>query len=205
MPNFNFDRIDCTVEDYYHTSYRYYGGYYRSNRDAIIDYNHIYLKEALNIQPNESILIIGAGFGWIAEEWTKMGLGPICCTDTSPWIQANTQTETAPNITIHNLDINVAADRDAIKAILNLGPNDKFKWGITEDVLPCLTDQQALEMSNNLQLISETVVHYVTINSLLGTAEWVPTQLPHNWKTAQHWKSILGSVLIARAGTHEVT
>lgn len=197
MPLFDF-----STSDYYDKSYQHSNGYYRVSKDYIwYKEDPEVLNNSLNIQPNDSILLIGAGFGWLAEEWTNMGLGPICCTDTSPWIQANTQTETAPNITIHNLDINVAADRDAIKAILNLGPNDKLKWAITENMITCLTDQECVEISNNMRLIAETVVHITNIPPKIDDPDWVsstPPEFRHNVKSGSAWKLLLPNDVIVR-------
>lgn len=186
MPLYDFSTID-----YYNNAYRGTNGYRRDVKNHIwYPEDALLLKDALNIKTNETILLVGAGFGWIAEEWTNMGLGPICATDTSAWIQANTYTETAPNVTIHNLNVNINTDRDMIKSTVNLGPNDKFKWGITEDLLSCLTDQECIEISNNMKLIVDTVVHLVAIPRRLNDPEWIP-KFPHNWKSKEDWKSLL--------------
>ena len=198
MPLYNF------TGDYYNQIYPGLLSYTRENKNVLVQLeDQILLKNALGIQPGESILIIGAGFGWRVEDLVTLGLGPICATDTSAWIQENVQTEANPGIIIYNLDINDAIDRDAIKAVLNLGASDKFKWGITEDVLPCLTDQECIEMSNNMRTICESVVHYVSIPNKLNTPEFNPT-LSHNFKIGPDWKNLLPNDTIIKQLTSQV-
>jgi len=184
MPIFEFN------EQYYSKTYKIFGSYTRENRFTIFNQTeHILFKNVLQPQPGDTILIIGAGFGWLAEEWTNMGLGPICAVDTSPWIQANKITQSA--IPIYDLDITTSQGKDQAKSILGVGTNDKIKWAITEDVTPCLADSECLELATHLRTIAETVVHYITIP---GNYEKFA---PHNGKTAQEWKNLLTPDLIA--------
>ena len=198
MPLYSF------TENYYKQTYSGISSYSRTNRyELVYPEDQVLLRNALNIQPGESILIVGAGFGWRVEELINLGLGPIFATDTSPWIQNNTQNEAASHIIIHNLDINSSIDRDTIRKLLNFGPDDKFKWGITEDVLPCLTDQECIDMSNNMWSICENVVHCVSIPKKLNTAEFKPL-LSHNLKLGPEWKTLLPNDKIVKLLTDQV-
>lgn len=186
MPLFDFN-----TSTYYNVAYRGFGGYSRDNRTLIMNNNQNVLKNQLGIQPNDTILIVGCGFGWIAEEWSNSGFGPICPVDTSLWIHSNTSTESA--ITIYNFDLNTQLGREYALASVGLGPNDKATWAITEDMIACLTDNENLELAANLRLIANNVVHWTTIPYDFNTLQ------VHNWKTKQDWETLLSPDIIVPA------
>lgn len=186
MPLFDFN-----TSVYYNTCYRAFGGYSRANRISIINDNSDMLKNYLGIQPGDTVILIGCGFGWIAEEWTNSGLGPICPVDTSLWIHSNTATESA--IPIYNFDLNTQAGRDSALSTLGLGPNDKATWAITEDMIACLSDSENLELAANLRLIANNVAHWTSIPIDFNTL------LAHNWKTKQDWETFLSPDIIVPA------
>lgn len=186
MPLFNFN-----TSTYYDTAYRRFGGYNRANRISIMNNNQNVLKNQIGIQPGDTILIVGCGFGWIAEEWTNSGLGPICAVDTSLWIHDNTSTEST--IPIYNIDLNTQSGRESALSVLRLGPTDKVTWTITEDMIACLTDSENLELAANLRLISTNVVHWTTIPYDFNTLQ------VHNWKTKADWELLLSPDIIIPA------
>lgn len=177
---------------YYDTCYQFCEqGYTRAEKFRVLhNIDHIVFKNALQLQPGDSILIIGAGFGWQAEEWINMGLGPICAVDTAQWIQDNKATESV--IPIYDFDITTQAGKDQAKSILGITGNNKIKWAITEDMIVCLSDAECLLLASSLREIAETVVHYTTVPTNFNTV------IPHNWKSIADWKTFLSPDLIVQ-------
>ena len=171
------------------------GGYFRTNKDYLMDVcEHWRLRTTLNPQPGDSTLLLGAGFGWIAEEWIAQGLGPICAVDTSEWIQS----EKANNavVEIHSYDITNLEHQLAIKSLLDLQPNEKIKWCITEDFFTGCSDSECLNIAETLRNIGENVVHYIS------PPPRSPDILPdRNWKTGEQWKSLLSPDKVLIRGT----
>ena len=58
-------------------------GYTREVRRNYMGNDHWVLRQKLGLKPGQSILIVGAGYGWVAEDWQTIGLGPIICVDNS--------------------------------------------------------------------------------------------------------------------------
>jgi hypothetical protein len=155
------------------------GSYYGdSGQDAV------WLREALGIEPGDSIIIVGGAFGWIAELWDAQGYGPIVVTDTSQWIQDN-KAENAV-VPILDEDGKTAESRDRILATLGV---DLATWVISEDVLPALLDDEAVEMSQGMRLLGENVAHWVS-------AKLVTQDDRLNWKTLEDWKELVAPDLV---------
>lgn len=131
------------------------------------------------------IVVVGAGFGWGAEDWAAAGMGPIICTDTSAWIQANKGAEATLPI--------LSADVLTPEGRAEIGLADVV---ITEDVLPCLSDADALALAEACRLVAPVVVHWVTAFEAAGG--------PLNWKSLEGWKALVGPDLVARRGSGEL-
>ena len=189
MPQVNYN-----LKETYEISYKSYGGYSRLQRTAMIRNTPIKLKELFNIQPNESILIIGAGFGWIPEEWLSMGLGPVYALDTSEYIQNNLVGNA--NIPIYNIDI-IQNTSD----VLALNNNQPFRWAFTDNMITVLTDTEVLTLASNLRSVAQTVVHYT--QDIIVNHE-LTDPLNHNWKTLASWKSILYPDIIVEYESHTI-
>jgi hypothetical protein len=147
------------------------------------------LVRALNLQPGQSIGIIGAGFGWVAEDLFARGLSPIVAVDTSAWIQSN-KTQHA-TVTILNEDGGSNASRGRIRQALGLTGNNRATWCISEDVLPILSDAEAQTLDSNMRLVGTSVAHLVS--------ELIPggdQDSRLNWKTKEQWKALLPSATI---------
>lgn len=157
------------------------GGYCRANKSAIWYNDQYRIRSELGIQPNESILLVGAGFGWLAEDWIADGYGPICAVDTSNWIQSRKSQES--NIEIYSLNVTNLADQNTIKNLLGITPGNKITWCITEDILVCNTDDDCLQISESLRNIGNNVVHISSSPSV--------TLPDHNWKTITEWENFL--------------
>ena len=198
MPVANFD-----LEYTYNCPENYgnFGGYCRANKDNLYDLCADFkLLEIVNPQPNQTILIVGAGFGWIAEKWLAQGLGPICAVDTSAWIQSEKQAHAV--IPIHNYDVTNVLRQLEIKQLLGLQPEQKIDICITEDCLPGMTDQECVDVSGSLNQIGNRVVHYITPPA--KDPNYDANIVPRNKKTAQSWKFLLpnDSILMRLIGDY---
>ena len=176
---------------YDNAGYSMFGGYLAENKEIIWQSaGHTKLLPQLNISPGQTVLIIGAGFGWIAEKWQAQGIGPICAVDTSQWIQSE-KAQNA-NIEIYDFDITDYSTHDSIKQVLGLQPSDKIDWCITEDFFTEVSDQDCLNIALALRNIGNHVVHYITkkpAEELLTITEFAI----RNYKTEEEWNGLLSS------------
>jgi hypothetical protein len=165
-------------------------GFDRSAKQQYFGNDHMILKDALQLTPEDGIVLIGGAFGWVAEDWIATGLSVIV-TDTSTWIQAHkAEQATIPILFESSLT-------PESRATIAEAMGRPITVVITEDVLPNLTDNECVELSNAMRLMSQNVVH------------WVSCATPSsggglNWKTADEWKQLLGPDRIVRRGTSEV-
>ena len=187
ITNINYNLASAYDE----AGYSMFGGYLVENKEIIWQSaRHAELLPQLNILPNETVLIIGAGFGWIAEKWQAQGIGPICAVDTSQWIQSE-KAQNA-NIEIYDFDITDYSTHTSIKQVLGLQPSDKIDWCITEDFFTEITDQSCLDIAAVLRSIGNHVVHYITkkpAEELLT----IPEFAIRNYKTEEEWNALLSS------------
>lgn len=152
-------------------------GYTRANKFLIWDHDHYFARDAFGIKPREGILLVGAGFGWVAEDWIREGLGPICAVDTSQWIQSRKIIES--QIPIYPYDVNDVSDQILIKQTIGCD----IEWCITEDMISCLSDEECVILCKNLRQLGRRVAHIIS-----PTTDRLPQ---HNYKTKEEWKTFL--------------
>lgn len=176
-------------------------GYERNARQQYIGNDADALVAALvskGLIVGQRIALIGAGFGWVAEQMLELGYGPmadgsangkICNVDTSTWIQAN-KTGNATT-TIIDADVNASTGRRVIRQ--QFGSNTaEVHWAISEDVLPILTgvgsvpagNNEVVPFCNSLRALAPNVAHWVTTLIAPGAQD---ARL--NWKTLEEWKA----------------
>lgn len=178
-------------------------GYERSVKDHILGNDHLMLKQALGIQPGQSIVLLGAGFGWVAEGWAALGLGPIAAADNSTFIQGN-KTGNAV-VPILNEDGSTNASRGRIRQALGLTGGNLATWCISEDVLPIMSDAEARTFASRMRLIGTNVAHWISVgarrfdnpNVWAGDARL-------NWKTLADWKALVTPDRVVKRGTATV-
>lgn len=191
MPNFNFN-----LQSTYNLPGMYGGvpnGYTRENKEYIARSIAGSIYTTVNPTSDDTILLVGAGFGWVAEYLIELGINKICAVDTSLWIQSQKSIEAV--VDIHNLDVTSTQDQLTIKNLLGLSANEKIKYCITEDLFSVLNDAECIDISQNLRNIGDTVIHSI------GTQEIkAPNSvLPFNWKTLNEWKQLLSPDLIIKS------
>jgi hypothetical protein len=156
----------------------------RRAKDLILGNDHLRLAEALDIQPGQRVVLIGAGFGWIKEDWEAAGLGPIIATDTSELIQFLKIYHAVVDV----LDADVLTDDGRRAICIALGGSPDIL--ISEDVLPCLDDSECLALVEAMRGMAPKVAHWVTANAQMGL----------NSKSIEQWKDLVSPDLVVRRG-----
>lgn len=167
------------------------------------------LVTALGLTAADSLLLVGAGFGWLAERLKRRVPGlTVVCTDTSPWVHAEKHNvETAeidaivraagllPGTGKYKTAMTVLDDRgprarevvedlDVLKAPVRrtlVRKYGPFTWALTETLLLWLTDAEALELDRAMHAVAPKVVHMVT-PFFAGFDDDPPEPNPWNWK-----------------------
>lgn len=165
--------------------------YAREAKQQYIGNDHWALRDALGLRAGQRIALIGAGFGWIAEDWAAVGLGPIVAVDTSTWIQANKAQQAT--FTILNADTATNSGRNAVRSALGLSGNQRADWAITEDVLPVLTDAECVQVGTALRNLAANVAHWVSVATGSGDARL-------NWKDLASWKALMTPDRVVKRG-----
>lgn len=152
----------------------------------------------VGLQKGQRIALIGAGFGWLAEEFVAAGYGPIadgtangkvCAVDTSTWIQANKAGNAT--VAIVNADVNGSTGRRTVKQ--QFGSNNAvIDWAISEDVLPILSDAECGVFASALRQVATNVAHWVSlgIRRFDNSNVWAG-DARLNWKTLEAWKALV--------------
>lgn len=156
----------------------------RAAKERILGEDHWRLRNALGLLPGTSICIVGAGYGWIAEDWEEAGLGPIVCTDTSTYIHQGVALHAVK--TILDEDALTAESRSRILAAAGLA---HFDLVITEDVLPILSDEECLVLCSALRELGLSVAHWISVGG--GDPRL-------NWKTPEAWRALTGDLIVPR-------
>lgn len=167
--------------------------------------------ESVGMTTGQRIALVGAGFGWVAEEFIAQGYGPmadgtangkVCAIDTSTWIQSNKNGNATVNIV--NADVNASTGRRAIRQ--QFGSNNAvIDWAISEDVLPILSGtgptpggtNEIVPFAQTLRSLATNVAHWVSVGSASGD-----TRL--NWKTLEEWKAWVTPDFVIQRGTSNV-
>jgi len=167
----------------------------------------------LRLTSNDSVLVVGAGFGWTGECLAQEVPGiAVVNTDNSPWVHsvkgdpetqdieaaiAATGFEKADpryakalaqlddglprsRMTIENEDSLTKASRTRL---LSAG---SYTHAVTEDVMPWLSDAEAVTLDAAMHLMGATVTHMIT--PLIDLTRQDPTS---NWKSLIDWKRLL--------------
>lgn len=186
--------LDPDTEEYWTSLYRCeledgrVAHYERAAKEKYLGQDHWRLLDTLGIQKGAAITLIGAGFGWVGEDWLGAGYGPIVCADTSAWIRANlTGNAIVPILSENALSVK------SRKNIRNAA-GTAIIWAISEDALAVLEDSEAITLSVALHQLAPNVVHWVSEN----------VHDPRlNPNSAAAWKVVLPDDIIVGRGSGE--
>ncbi len=201
------------------------------------------LVAELGLKSTDVVAQIGSTFGWTAEEIDKLVPGiTVACVDTSSWVaSAKSETEiaeieavltdvgilpvmarygevmarltdggTRAKRTIENEDVATGKGRANLK-----NKYGNFTWAITDNVLPWLTDAEAVDLDAAMRKVAPNVAHQVSAYDHRYDDKLEPYQvlnwkhlqvtgmgvkqelLDQPWYTMSNWKSLLpDSVLV---------
>jgi len=202
--------------------------YHRASMFPYSQYRAQKLVELFAWPTATKILIVGSGFGWTAEALETSGYTNVVGIDTSAWIQTSQDTseETEINAAITAVGLNVNTGRGSelkgrmystgnrrrsSRAIANEGMQNNgsqnrvrsllngVQVGISEDVLPALSDAEIVDLGLRINLVDAgvQVIHLVTTG---GT-----NQDPRfNWHTLAEYKLLIPSDTFIDLSTWEV-
>jgi len=173
-----------------------------------------FLKRHFQWPPTSTIVVVGAGFGWLVESLEALGYTNVLGTDTSPYIQAEKgkSEDTDIDMAITAVGLDPAGTDATLRTRLRSGnrkqtsrdifdedigdvsSRDRLRdvfardvdIAISEQVLPTLDDAEAVSLSADMHVLglSTEVVHIVT--TLGGRQDPL-----FNWKTLSDWKRLL--------------
>jgi hypothetical protein len=125
------------------------------------------------------VAVIGAALGYLVKHLRLLGIDA-WGADQSAW--ALTQVPPELSAYMFYADLSRNKDRNDFKAFCGLSGNQKFSLAVTEDVLPCLTDNETVALCNVINGSAVNALHIVTP---LGSGS---NQHPGlNWKTFWHF------------------
>jgi len=160
--------------------------YCRKNKDKLTPQSAVNFLKSLDTDFNDTILVIGAAFGFVVEEWIKQGYKNVFALDTSAWIQQEKKNNAT--VEIYNIDITSTIGKQEAKALID---GAKFNWAISENVLTILSDKECVILTNSMRTLSKNVVHLVQCKS-----EKQEKRFPHNWKSKEEWELFLPNTTI---------
>jgi hypothetical protein len=165
-------------------------GFDRIAKQQYFGNDHMILKDALSLTPEDGIVLIGGAFGWVAEDWIEAGLSVIV-TDISTWVHEHKAKQAT--VPILNESSLTEESRNNIRNAIG----KPITIAITEDVLPNLYDEECVELSSALRLLAPKVVHWVTCSTPSSGGGL-------NWKTKEQWKELVSPDFVVQRGRGEV-
>jgi hypothetical protein len=167
--------------------------------------------ESRGLLKTHRLVLIGAGFGFVHDEFLAAGYGPtadgtangkLLSVDTSTYIQANLNGNA--RVPILNADVNAATGRRTVRQ--QFGSNNAaVDWIVTEDVLGTLIgagptpggNNEIVPLCQNLRTFTANVAHW--ISPLTASSD------PRlNWKAMSEWKAWVAPDLVIQRGTSAV-
>lgn len=182
--------------------------------------------------PGPSIVMVGAGFGWLAEAFEDLGFTRVVGIDISTHIQAEKdateEAELDGILTAAGLDPASGIGAQMKGRVFDGGPRTRSSRGVLNANASInsnrVTIRQALGLSGNQRpdiLLSESVLENFTdqeaVDHTAAIRDWGPAlvhfvvttrpgQTPgeFNWKTLQAWKTLLPLDTFIEAGTYQI-
>jgi hypothetical protein len=107
---------------------------------------------------------------------------------------------TPANVVLYDYDLTRPGDRNKF---LNEIAGASYTWGITEDVLPWLTDNEMQVLSTEMHKICDNVAHYVTEFSQEQADQGQEPEPVYNWHTLPEYKALIPADVFMAALTKE--
>lgn len=187
--------------------------------------------EVLGIQPADSILIFGCGFGWSAEVLESQGYQFVLGVDTSPYIQSEKDLDEESlidsRIVAEGLDPSSGRGAAIKSTVYSPGPKSRASRGVLNENGRNGGSRgrikQALGLSGNDRItwaITEQIIETMTDAEVIEANDNLqliadnvvhviipehlgPPDAQWNWKTMQEWKDLLSPAMILEGGDPE--
>jgi len=136
------------------------------------------------------IIVVGCAYGYLVKHLRLLGL-QAWGFDLSQFAIDRIAPEAAPYCMF--ADVARQQDRRNVKQMAGIASNGRFNLAVTEDVLPCLTDNEAGVLVNVAQQDAVNVLHIVTAihPEVPGDVESRFADL--NWKTGVDWRALVNT------------
>jgi SAM-dependent methyltransferase len=174
-------------------------GFNREGFEAYIYERWGLLLDSRNWNPSHSVLIVGCAYGWAIEYLLGRGFTTVWGTDISAFIQATKGAQSAVPDRILPHDARTTTGRNAIRTAT--GVNNNWRLILTEDVLPCYTDADALAFAQALRGMLHaqgTLAHIVSCHEPPEHA----MDPAYNRKSLAEWTAFLAPDTVV--GAHEL-
>lgn len=138
-----------------------------------------------------AVLVAGCGAGYMVKALLDLGLNAFGI-DASAWI-VNRGIAEVPALSTRLVvaDATTVAGMNSVKSLAGLQGNQRFRAGVSEDLLPCLTDAEAANLVTQMNRVCTAAFHIITCDH-----PELPDMNQHvtalNWKTQAQWKAIVG-------------
>lgn len=213
--------LDWNLEETWRSAYAVTGYKLGYCRYGMMPYAKVSAKgvsETLELQGAESIILLGAGFGWTAEELLKLHPAlNIVCVDNSVWIQTNKDLPQTSMYLEGLSNANIPPDSKEGKRVLaemdDGGPaarlsilnedlataasrnrvlvalgTSKADWVISELVMDACTDADCRKIAANMNQVADRCAHYIVNSEGLYTHD-----SGYNFKSRAAWKGFIVS------------
>lgn len=127
------------------------------------------------------VLILGCAYGYTVEALFGLGVDAYGL-DISAYAVSRAPGSVASRIRQGNGA--VAADMDAMKSLAGIARNRKFDLVFDEDILPCLTDAEALSACLEMRRIGTVVAHRISAHEAIAPC--------YNVKPLDVWRALVG-------------
>ncbi len=180
------------------------------------------LVRALKILDGQAVAVVGSAWCWTGEGIAEaLPASTVFGIDNSKYVQATKDQDETAEITeallaagldpagdgaayieaykgeqrsrLDILDIDIL-DRQALKVF---EPEPALDWAISDDVLPWLSDGEALELDRNMRRISTKVAHFVTPWMEDQAARGPEPEPLWNWKTVEAWRDVVSGYVLS--------
>lgn len=136
------------------------------------------------------ILVAACGWGYLVEDLLGLGFDAWGCDAAQYAIDKSREVLTAQaSERILKADITVQGDIDVVRAAANLSGKQKFSLCITEDVYPCMSDEEVTASLTVLRSAASALFHIATC----GQPNDRHRDSSLNWKSPSEWKALIGN------------
>lgn len=176
----------------------YTGGYTdKWNRESLFAYRVEALasgNKGIQVSPGSSVLIIGAGFGFLAEYLVdnyQFNVNNLRMIENSTYIHNNLTVYSRVGIRDRIYNIDALSPTVLVDLRAFIGGNGRSNWVITDDIIPGFTDSEVVTFLNNCEALQGGqggIVHLISTHQ-----DYIQQDNRLNWKTITQWRDFNGA------------